>query len=131
MQDTMQNCQPVQSVPGIDFSDRYDKAVSLPGSVSVGNRYRGDKGIPIGRPSVFGNPFSVQAHGRDECIRLYREWLWSQVEAGGPVCEELLALVDRARSGESISLLCVCKPKSCHGDIIKEAIEKLLALEAD
>lgn len=118
-------------MPAIAFPDRYDKAVRQPGSVSVGNRYRGDRGIPIGRPSVFGNPFSIQEHGREECINLYRQWLWNQVEAGGPVRDKLLALVDRVRSGESVNLLCTCKPKSCHGDAIKEVIESLLALEAD
>ncbi len=103
----------------------------MTGTVTVGNRYRGDRGIPIGRPSVFGNPFSVQEHGRDKCIELYRQWIWSQVESGGPVGDKLLALVDRARSGENIRLLCTCAPKACHGDVIKEAVDKLLALEAD
>ncbi len=40
--------------------------------------------------------------------------------------DALLKLSERTASGEDIMLVCCCKPKDCHGDILKEAIEKIV-----
>jgi hypothetical protein len=90
--------------------------------------YRGD-GIYIGRPSLLGNPFRIGEDGtRDEVIQLYRAWLWSQINLRGKVYRELERLASIARQGD-LTLICWCKDRdrdvSCHGDLVKRAIEWL------
>ena len=63
--------------------------------------------VYIGRPSKWGNPFTVEKYGRNKAIELYREWILSQ--------PEILAKLGEIRGKR---LGCWCKPKSCHGDIL-------------
>lgn len=35
-------------------------------------------------------------------------------------------LIDRVLNGEIIYLGCFCKPKACHGDVIKEYIDTVV-----
>lgn len=78
--------------------------------------------VYIGRPSIFGNPFShldgtlarFKVGSREEAISKYREWLMSQ-----PL------LVDRVKRELKGKVLgCWCKPKSCHGDVLAEVADK-------
>lgn len=65
--------------------------------------------VYIGRPSKFGNPFSIGKDGtRDEVIDKYAEWINTQ--------PELLKAIRKELKGKD--LLCWCKPKACHGDVI-------------
>lgn len=65
--------------------------------------------VYIGRPSKFGNPFSIGKDGnRDEVIDKYEEWVNKQ--------PELIKTIKNELKGKD--LLCWCKPKACHGDII-------------
>lgn len=74
--------------------------------------------IYIGRPSIYGNPFShkegtlakYKVHTREEAIEKYKEWLYSQPELINKVKTELKNKI----------LGCWCKPLSCHGDILLE-----------
>ena len=65
-------------------------------------------------PKGWGNPFSVEQYGREECIKMFGRLLWAEMKKGG-MKERLLAL-------EGKRLGCHCKPKSCHGDKILAAI---------
>jgi hypothetical protein len=73
--------------------------------------------VYIGRPSIWGNPFShllgtlakFQATSRDDAVAKYREWILTQ--------PELLAKIPELK-GKTLG--CWCKPKSCHGDILAE-----------
>lgn len=75
--------------------------------------------IYVGRPTVWGNPFSHRKHGtlaefvvdsRDEAVDSYREWLLAQPE-----------LVSRARSELSgKDLVCWCAPARCHASVLIE-----------
>ena len=84
--------------------------------------YEGE-GYYIGRPSVLGNPYRVSM-GREKCIELYREWLRREWVKGGDVKNELLRLVELSKEGDLV-LICWCKPLACHGDVLKDAIEKI------
>lgn len=81
---------------------------------SVFNKYHGDAppdAVYIGRPSKWGNPFIVGKHGeRGECVVLYRHWLLEN--------EELMEQVRAELKGKD--LVCFCKPRACHGDILLE-----------
>lgn len=66
--------------------------------------------IYIGRPSKWGNPFSIGKDGsRQEVIAKYRAWIASQ--------PALLASIDELR-GKTLG--CWCAPNECHGDVLKE-----------
>jgi len=69
--------------------------------------------IYIGRPSKWGNPFTIGEDGtREEVIKKYRDWITTQPDL-------LLALPEL----KDKILGCWCAPKSCHGDVLVELIK--------
>jgi hypothetical protein len=98
------------------------------GRVYVGNKYRGDTGINIMRGTPLGNPFLISYFNtREECIDKYQGWLRAQYIDKTPAYDMLMELVTQVEAGKDITLVCCCKPKACHGDVIKDAIEKIVA----
>lgn len=72
--------------------------------------------VYIGRGSVWGNPFSISdAMTREYCINAYRHHLWGLIKDGSITIEMLQNLKGK-------TLGCFCKPNTCHGDIIIEAV---------
>lgn len=78
-----------------------------PGAVYVGRQARGL------RRSPFANPFTTKRYGRDEAIRLYREYLLTTP-----------GLLDAARAElAGRDLACWCNPGDpCHADVLLESI---------
>ena len=79
--------------------------------------------IYIGRGSRWGNPFThlegkslaqFKVATREEAIEKYREWIMEQ--------PQLLADLHELK-GKTLG--CFCKPKSCHGDVLVELVNKL------
>jgi len=76
--------------------------------------------VYIGRPSIWGNPYShtlgtlAQFHVscRDDAIEKYREWINS------PGNEPLRNRAKRELKGKVLG--CWCNPKPCHGSILLE-----------
>jgi len=67
--------------------------------------------VYIGRGSPYGNPFLLGKDGdRSEVIDRYREYLYSNKELLDKIINEL----------KGKDLVCFCKPKKCHGDILIE-----------
>jgi len=72
--------------------------------------------VYIGRPSVWGNPFShkpgtlaqFMVADRDEAIAKYEEYL-----RGRP---DLIRLAKETLRGKVLG--CWCKPLACHGDVL-------------
>ena len=101
--------------------------------VNVRN-YRGEDMSYIGRKNIsWGFEGSILRNGirdvgmsRDESIERYRKELWFEIKKEGRVYEYLLELVEKLRKGEDITLGCWCKPKRCHGDIVKGCLEWML-----
>lgn len=93
--------------------------------------YKGG-GYYIGRPSALGNPFSHIEHSlakkhvatRDEAVEKYREWLAEALKSNRSVKREFDALVTAYKDFGELVLVCWCVPEKCHGEIIKEFIEK-------
>jgi hypothetical protein len=81
---------------------------------AVYNKYR--SGIPegavyIGRGSPWGNPFVIGADGtRDEVCDKYAESVLFNPDK--------VARIKRELRGKD--LVCFCKPKRCHGDLLLE-----------
>lgn len=95
---------------------------------TVVNKYKENYDVYIGRGSEWGNPFthikdkSTKAEyivsSREESIECFRGYLLKKI-IDDPSCIERLKLLKGKRLG------CFCKPKSCHGDIIKEVVDQL------
>lgn len=74
-------------------------------------------GVYIGRPSVFGNPFTVGKDGtREEVIAAYEKHLQAHPE-----------IVEQAkRDLPGRNLICWCAPLACHGDVLLKLANGLL-----
>lgn len=61
---------------------------------------------------------------RGTTIEKYREWLWNEVLEGRITKEDILELKNK-------KLVCYCKPKACHGDVVKLLVNYVLTHEED
>ena len=85
--------------------------------------------ILIGRPSVFGNPFSHLSYSRAEvvvadrytAIMRYAAWV---VTAKDPELKKpptsIHAAIRRGELDRQLPLICFCAPLACHGDVLDE-----------
>lgn len=70
--------------------------------------------VYIGRPSKWGNPFTIGKDGtREEVIDKYRKWIQFQ--------PKLIAALPELK-GKVLG--CWCSPKACHGDVLSELAER-------
>lgn len=71
----------------------------------------------IDRSTQFGNPFRLQKDGgeytREGSVERYREYFINKIESD----PEFREAVEELR-GEKLG--CWCKPKACHGDVIRD-----------
>ena len=81
--------------------------------IKVVNLRKDKYDIYIGRGSKWGNPFIVGKDGsRDEVISKYEAYLMSHPT----LTQDLPELIGK-------TLGCFCKPKACHGDVLKRMVE--------
>ena len=76
-------------------------------------RYPGvpDDAVCIERTTEWGNPFREGPdRNREQSIADFRKWAWGNAE--------YIARVQRELRGKD--LVCCCKPKACHGDVLLE-----------
>lgn len=100
--------------------------------INVVNKYtfKGTVFVYIGRPSALGNPFKVATPAeRGSAIVLFRDYLPEAYSKGGKVKKAIDDLVVKFKAGEEINLLCFCAPRPCHGDVIREFVERLAGNE--
>lgn len=77
---------------------------------------RAEYDVYIGRPSPWGNPFTIGRDGtREEVIAKYREWLMQHERKW---LRSSLHLLRGKRLG------CWCAPLACHGDVLLELANK-------
>ena len=69
--------------------------------------------VYIGRPTKWGNPYTIGTHGtREEVIALYEVWIRkSSLMADLPELEGKV-------------LGCWCAPRACHGDVLLKLIKE-------
>jgi hypothetical protein len=86
-----------------------------------------DHDVYVGRPTALGNPFPESTHGREQCIAMYKTYAAHQYSTypEGEFTTTFIALVNRART-EDINLVCWCHPQSCHADVLKQALDRLI-----
>lgn len=73
------------------------------------NKRISSKGVYIGRPSKWGNPFVIGPDGtRADVVRKFEEYLKSN--------PALMEAAKRELKGKD--LVCFCAPLACHGDVL-------------
>lgn len=80
---------------------------------------RGKSGlIPINPRDYgyFGNPFSLKDYKLQQSLDLYTTYFYKRLEQDETFKNAILSLKGKI-------LGCFCKPKRCHGDIIKEWLD--------
>ena len=106
--------------------------------IQVVNKYKikpSADDVYIGRGSLLGNPYTsvkdketlakYTCDTREDSITLYKEYLLNKIRSRDRiVCGEIKRIYDLHKRG-NVNLVCFCKPKSCHGDIIVEVISIL------
>jgi len=69
--------------------------------------------VYIGRPSIFGNPYTITSHqNRELVIQKYQEYIWN--------APRVLSRLSELRGKD---LVCHCKPKACHGDVLMKMVQ--------
>lgn len=115
------------------------------GKIIVYNRTNEDyssnpNNYPIFRGgSVLGNPYTdknlsgtlaiYKVKNRDEAIDRYSSYFDMQYKHNIRFKTVIDEIYEKYKNGETIYLECYCKPKRCHGDIIKEKIQQRLLKE--
>ena len=97
------------------------------GEIRIGNRNRGDEGIFVGRPSIFGNEFRADELTRALALELYRNKIDRALQENtGALARAVNQLASRVASGEDLVLVCFCAPlKSCHAEVIRDAVMQI------
>jgi len=81
------------------------------------NIKKGKCDIYIGRPSIFGNPYTIGRDGdRNEVVKQYKIYFYDRIEKDKDFKESISWL-----KGKKIG--CYCYPLPCHGDIIVKYLE--------
>ena len=91
-----------------------------PYDVYIGRAGRGQSGY-FGNPIKVGEPCPVcgKRHSRAATLVCYRQYLMRRVQSDPLFKERIMALHGK-------TLGCFCKPKTCHGDILAEVIDRLV-----
>lgn len=92
-------------------------------NIEVVNRhsYKG-KGEYIGRGTPLGNKYNTGNRNKD--IADFKKDLWKEMrEPNSKMSKELERLYYIWKKTGKLVLICSCKPKACHGDVIKAALE--------
>ena len=95
--------------------------------------------VYIGRGSVLGNPYThdgkksslakLSFKTREEAINAYKLYFQVMYENDLEFKLTIDQIYNKYKNGEDIYLQCFCKPLECHGDFIKEFLEKKLIKE--
>jgi len=93
----------------------------------------------IGRPSILSNPYTYldvektlalfQCSDREETIEKYGEYFDIMYGHNKEFTDIVDEIFEKYKNGEEVYLGCFCKPKTCHGDVIKKKLEERLIKE--
>lgn len=90
-----------------EYTMKYDELVEVQTKVVHCKREKYD--VYIGRPSAWGNPFSMNSESeRDAVVEKYKKWLMAQ--------PRLIERAQRELRGQVLG--CWCAPRRCHGDVL-------------
>ncbi len=124
-------CSPKKSVPDRGASLPVTRVVNLNTDeydVYIGRRsnprvHMLTEGVRPGEEGWLGNPHPIgmcdlcgREHTRDECIEEFRKDFYVKLDEDSVFKKAVLELKGKR-------LGCYCKPKNCHGDVIRDYIE--------
>jgi hypothetical protein len=108
-----------------------------PGKLTVVNKYKHnptENDVYIGHGSLVGNPFThldskfngvTKVKSREIAVEMYKDLFLSVMrEDDNDTTDFIKNLINKLKSGIDINLVCFCKPKACHGDVIANYINK-------
>ena len=130
----------IDGVPDCDYRDYGTpasvSAVLQPAATGVtmcepvkNKNYFVGHGIYIGRPSVYGNPFShkgatlaeVQVGTRHEAVMRFASWLITGTDTHLKRKPDLIhAAIQSGKLDCRLPLICWCAPEACHGHVLDE-----------
>lgn len=80
--------------------------------------YIGRRNPLTANEGYFGNPFIIGKDGdREKVLNLYTDYFYSSIKND-------IKFKQRIEELRGKVLLCYCKPENCHGDIIKEYLDR-------
>lgn len=95
--------------------------------------------VYIGRPSILSNPYThdgkksslakLTFKTREEAINAYKLYFDAMYEQDMQFKQVVDLIYEKYKNGEDIYLQCFCSPLPCHGEYIKEKLEKRLIKE--
>ena len=87
--------------------------------------------VNIMRPNPLGNPFFMDGEEQREIsVRKFYHYLRKEYAKKDKVYNELMSILETIKAGKDVYLICICSPRLCHGDIIKNAISGIIQNEA-
>jgi hypothetical protein len=86
--------------------------------------------VNIDRPNILGNPYvKSERRNRQQAIEEFRVDLEREIKRrSGLRYDAVCKIAEHVLAGSDVVLLCWCHPLACHGDVIKEIVERLLKL---
>jgi hypothetical protein len=119
----------------IDLTEQYGNLLVVceygkTGVVTVGRVNQDIEGavnIRIDRSSILGNPWPMTNESLRfrVCSEFQAHMEWS-VNREGPFRDEMLRIYALAKAGKNVNLQCWCAPKRCHGNSIKNLLDRKL-----
>ena len=115
----------------MDIQPSYKTRVSV---VNLKTHKKTDHDYYVGRPSVLGNPYThlqdsrtakYIVDDRETAISLYKDYFYDNLHTDA-FQNEIKKIIEIYDEHGEVNLCCWCKPKSCHGDYIKEYIDRIL-----
>ena len=89
-----------------------------PFDIYIGRAGRGEDGY-------FGNPFRIgNGTSREDAVQKFQKYFIERIEKDSEFKRRVLALTGKR-------LGCFCKPKSCHGDVIADWLNRMEEKEMD
>jgi len=81
--------------------------------------------VKVDRSSVLGNPFPMfNESKRDLVCEKYKDYFYNSLIYKPEASKELQRLIAIHNEYGTLRLFCWCFPKRCHGETIKEYLEK-------
>lgn len=101
----------------------------------------GEDKIYIGRTNKYynlvnsplANPFNIgKKFNRETSLFNYKHWLINSYKnKEAPSYKELIRVLNLYKVNRNLNLVCWCKPKACHGDIIKQVLDWMIQNNLD
>ena len=95
-------------------------------TITVANRkhYKGDEYFKIDRTTPLGNPYRItESRTRQQAVEMYSDYMEKRIGANDTkIITNLNVLYNYLVKNRRVVLMCHCKPKLCHGDIIRQLL---------